>query len=893
MFAGYGGASFALRKAGIPFETVGFSEIDKWAIECYKNNHGDIKNYGDAHNIKPDEVPDHDLLTGGFPCVLPDTLITTKRGMIPVEEVKVGDEVLTHKNRWKKVLKTMNQPSDHYYNVKISGSPNLRITGEHPVYSKKMIKVFDKNKRKGERVFSESTWIKTEELREDDFIAFGTWSDKYSSNEKKLTNSECWLIGRYMADGFIIDGKRKDRKNSYNNKTIFCIGKSKNEEFIEQCEKSGYHFTISEGRTATKHILSNKRFKDLCLECGKGASNKKIPFWIMNLPVNKLEKFLKGYISGDGSYSRGKFSASSVSKTLIYQIGQIVHRVYKTHYSIYKVKTPEKTVIEGRVVNQKDYWNIRFDVKSNKLDNYNFINNNIFARYNDKERVDGEFQVYNIEVEDDNSYVADNVIVHNCQSFSVAGRGEGELDPRGTLFWDIIRVACAKKPRYMLLENVKGLRRKKFRGTLNKMISELKRVGYDIILDSQGLPPVLNTKDYGVPQNRERVFFICKLGRWGFDEFKYPGKVTLNTFLKDVLEDKIPEKWLEELQALSELDPDDYYDDDTTVGEAYSELLGKIHDRKNVVDDKYYLSESHVKRLMESSDLPKGFSRLNPEVAGTQTSRMYANWKGNFVAGNTPDRVNKRQNGRRFKDDVEPMFTLNTQDRHGIASFNTRSEIINLNPKSVDGKQTVQQDRVYHPNGIMTSLNSTLNGRNNIIQLNNPKYSQQRVYSPEGIVCTISAGNLGGGKSPCKIVQINNPKHSNNRVYSGEGISQNLNTMAGGDRQPFICGENKILKTTYGKFQQDCYYDSNGIMGSIPAGTHGSTPHLTKTLLPDGLSVRKLTPRECFRLMGFLNDEINLEGLSNTQKYKLAGNGWEINLVSLILKGMNINGDET
>lgn len=50
--------------------------------------------------------------------------------------------------------------------------------------------------------------------------------------------------------------------------------------------------------------------------------------------------------------------------------------------------------------------------------------------------------------------------------------------------------------------------------------------------------------------------------------------------------------------------------------------------------------------------------------------------------------------------------------------------------------------------------------------------------------------------------------------------------------------------------------------------------------------VRRLTPKECFRLQGFLNDEVNLEGLSDTQKYKLAGNGQSVNVVKLLLNGL-------
>jgi len=66
-FAGYGGASFALKKAGIEFECIGFSEIDKYAQQCYEQNH-EGKNFGDISKIKWRQIKDFDLLTGGFPC---------------------------------------------------------------------------------------------------------------------------------------------------------------------------------------------------------------------------------------------------------------------------------------------------------------------------------------------------------------------------------------------------------------------------------------------------------------------------------------------------------------------------------------------------------------------------------------------------------------------------------------------------------------------------------------------------------------------------------------------------------------------------------------------------------------------------------------------------------
>jgi len=67
-FAGFGGASFGLKKAGIPHAVVGYSEIDKYATQLYELNHPGVKNFGDISTIQPKDLPDFDLFTGGFPC---------------------------------------------------------------------------------------------------------------------------------------------------------------------------------------------------------------------------------------------------------------------------------------------------------------------------------------------------------------------------------------------------------------------------------------------------------------------------------------------------------------------------------------------------------------------------------------------------------------------------------------------------------------------------------------------------------------------------------------------------------------------------------------------------------------------------------------------------------
>jgi DNA (cytosine-5)-methyltransferase 1 len=309
-----------------------------------------------------------------------------------------------------------------------------------------------------------------------------------------------------------------------------------------------------------------------------------------------------------------------------------------------------------------------------------------------------------------------------CQAFSVAGKGKGVEDPRGQLFQHIIRIAEVKKPKYMLLENVKGLLSKKHKDFYNYTIQELNRIGYEVFMvydkkKKRNIIPTLNSRDYGIPQNRERVWYICFREYEDITNFKLPEKEELKIFLKDILEHQ--------------------------------------------VDKKYYLSEKVIERIL-------------------------GRWQG--------------------KIDELISKTITAQNNYKC------------------GRQT-------------------------------------------------------------NIIQVNNPKHSNDRVYSLNGISPTLNTMQGGHRQPFIVAsrgrnpENPSDRTPGKHTEQRLEPKFGGITNCL------STIQKDNYVLNDS-KIRKLTPKECFRLMGFLDDQINLEGLSNTQKYKLAGNGWDINLVSQIFTQM-------
>ena len=125
-----------------------------------------------------------------------------------------------------------------------------------------------------------------------------------------------------------------------------------------------------------------------------------------------------------------------------------------------------------------------------------------------------------------------------CQPFSNAGYKLGFEDTRGTLFFDVARIIKSKKPSMVLLENVKGLRSHDNGRTIKVIENTLDKLGYDVFID------VLNSKDFGLPQNRERVFIVCfnrnKLGRI---DYKFPTALKKSVKLGDILENSVDLKY--------------------------------------------------------------------------------------------------------------------------------------------------------------------------------------------------------------------------------------------------------------------------------------------------------------------------------------------------------------
>ena len=132
-----------------------------------------------------------------------------------------------------------------------------------------------------------------------------------------------------------------------------------------------------------------------------------------------------------------------------------------------------------------------------------------------------------------------DLIMHGspCQDFSLAGKqagGDKDSGTRSSLMYETIRIVEKLKPKYVIWENVKNLLSKKHRHNFDAYLETMEQLGYTNYYQ------ILNAKDYGIPQNRERVFTVSILGN---EKFEFPLKQELKLKLKDILEDDVDERY--------------------------------------------------------------------------------------------------------------------------------------------------------------------------------------------------------------------------------------------------------------------------------------------------------------------------------------------------------------
>ena len=227
-----------------------------------------------------------------------------------------------------------------------------------------------------------------------------------------------------------------------------------------------------------------------------------------------------------------------------------------------------------------------------------------------------------------------------CQSFSIAGKRRGFSDTRGTMFFEVLRILQDKRPGYFILENVKGLLSHDNGETFKTILKNLTDLGVYNIEWS-----VLNSRNFGVPQNRERIFIVGYPRVYGagkiFPLERANGKNSIgNQKINVVYWKNSKDKWVDEER----------------------QNVGALKTQSDLC------RQPLIKQLKRGNNRGKDF-----EYAPTLTGSKYEfnNLLKQPRAVITPDRLERRQNGRRIEDPEEAAFTLTTQDIHGVYYENT------------------------------------------------------------------------------------------------------------------------------------------------------------------------------------------------------------------------------
>ena len=381
-----------------------------------------------------------------------------------------------------------------------------------------------------------------------------------------------------------------------------------------------------------------------------------------------------------------------------------------------------------------------------------------------------------------------------CQDISVAGKQAGFQGNRSSLFFRVMylvgQLKEEDKPTYLFIENVKNLLSVNGGWDFARLLIEMEQWGYDAEWQ------VLNSKDFGVPQNRERCFIIGHLR----------GRSTSKIF------------------------PIEGTDGKNSVS---LNLFGCLNGRN-----------SQRERVYDSG----GLSPTISTVPGGNTEPKTA------IPVLTPDRAEKRQNGRRFKDDGEPMFTLTSQDRHGVA---------------IDSLGVLRNVRTEYGKEIRKDYES---GK---LDISRHEFLANEIRE-DGIVNTLSTVQKDNqlavkvaevtkqGYSECRVgidtVNLSVPGSKTRRGRVGKEVANTLDTSCNQGIFVQVSEELTVYAVWYEKYQ--CY-----------------------------IAIRKLTPKECFRLQGWSDDYFEKAQFvnSDSQLYKQAGNGVTVTVIEAIARKMNVN----
>lgn len=480
-----------------------------------------------------------------------------------------------------------------------------------------------------------------------------------------------------------------------------------------------------------------------------------------------------------------------------------------------------------------------------------------------------------------------------CTDISVAGKQKGFIDEEGEktrsgMYYEGIRILRKKKPALSIIENVKNLTGKRFKNEFEMVLSDLDNAGYNSYWK------VLNAKNYGIPQNRERVFIVSIRKDLDNGKFKFPEPFDNGLRLKDMLEYEVDEK---------------FYISDEKV----KRLVINLNDSNSLLYD-----PCQIKR--------EGKSREYTEYAPTLTSRYYKDPRlinENVVkqVGNISTSTgawNNPQVGRVY-DPNGCSPTLNTCSGGGhepkilqVGKIKSSQDGIVVDPKGISPTHTTGHGNTPKVL-VIGNCNPSGNGMNG------------NVYSENGLSPTLTT-NKGEdnkvaikqatkqGYIECELGGVPDLSYPDSKTRRGR-VQDNGNTCPTiTATETGVCRiegslEGSCNNLNHAEWKQKMYKkfieDADDEVSSVclnQSQTFGYRPPVkgySKTLkandhdigIVDGIRIRKLTPKETFRLMGFSDNDFDAAqnaGVSNSQLYKQAGNSIVVDVLYYIYRELYI-----
>ena len=345
-------------------------------------------------------------------CLPEHDLVITADGQKPIGKVQIGDEVLTHKGRYRKVEQTFRRPyRGKLIHLKAFGfTQELRCTPDHPIFARK---------KQGKKL-SDWGWIKAADIRKGDVVGRPVLSEtidqhRMSPNSDKLktlpvNNDFLSVCGWYLAEGSI--------GHAANSVTFYFGLSAVEKKLATRCQAAlmnlGCSGNIYYNKTSTAVVSYGSIRWILEEQFLHGAGSKKLPRWVFELPEDKQRILFNAYMEGDGYLSkRNCLVGGSISRELIDGISMLANRLgYKgTGYLCTEGYWGE---IESRKVLVQDYWAVSVMMEPKKKLKVWLEDGYQCGRVSSVklEKFDGF--VCNLEVSEDNTYVSPAMTVHNC-----------------------------------------------------------------------------------------------------------------------------------------------------------------------------------------------------------------------------------------------------------------------------------------------------------------------------------------------------------------------------------------------------------------------------------------------------------------------------------------------